>query len=90
VEVTSQDASGSGAEGGGTIAGGGQDSTGATIEGVLSGSPAAQAGLAAGDVIDSVGGHTVSSPTDKASITWTNESGQTSTSTVVFANGPAD
>ena len=53
-------------------------------------------------MIDSVGGHTVSSPDDlssllqqyhpgdKVSVTWTDGSGQTSTSTMVLANGPAD
>jgi S1-C subfamily serine protease len=96
VEVASQGASQSG------FGSGSQDSTGAAISGALSGSPAAQAGLAEGDVIDSVGGHTVSSPDDlssvlqqyhpgdKVSVTWTDGSGQTSTSTVVLANGPAD
>ncbi len=81
---------------------GGQGSTSATISGVLPGSPAARAGLAAGDVIDSVGGHAVSSPDDlssviqryhpgdKVTVTWTNEFGQTSTSTVVLTTGPAD
>ncbi len=82
--------------------GGEQQSSGATVEGTLSGSPAAEAGLSAGDVIDSVGGHAVSSssdlqsvieqyhPGDKVSIVWTSEYGQTQTSTVTLANGPAD
>jgi len=85
-----------------SFAGGGQGSTSATISGVLPGSPGARAGLAAGDVIDSVGGDTVSSPDDlssviqryhpgdKVTVTWTNEFGQTSTSTVVLTTGPAD
>jgi len=85
-----------------SFAGGGQGSTSATISGVLPGSPGARAGLAAGDVIDSVGGHAVSSPDDlssviqryhpgdKVTVTWTNEFGQTSTSTVVLTTGPAD
>ncbi len=37
--------------------------SGATIEGVVSGSPAAGAGLSSGDTITSVGGHAISSPT---------------------------
>jgi S1-C subfamily serine protease len=95
VEVASPDASSS-------MFGGEQDSTGVTVEGTLSGSPAAQAGLSAGDVIDSVGGHAVSSssdvqsvieqyhPGDKVSIVWTDQYGQSHTSTVTLANGPAD
>ena len=83
------------------FSGGSQSSSGATISGVLPGSPAAQAGLAQGDVIESIAGHTVSSPDDissviqqyhpgdKISVTWTNGFGQTSTSTMVLANGPA-
>jgi S1-C subfamily serine protease len=82
--------------------GGEQDSTGVTVEGALSGSPAAAAGLSAGDVIDSVGGHTVTSPAglqtvigqyhpgDKVSVVFTNQDGQTQTATVTLANGPAD
>jgi S1-C subfamily serine protease len=95
VEVASQGSSYS-------MWGGEQDSTGVTVEGTLSGSPAAQAGLSAGDVIDSVDGHAVSSssdvqsvieqyhPGDKVSVVWTDQSGQTHTSTVTLANGPAD
>jgi S1-C subfamily serine protease len=86
---------------GGGFSGGSQSSSGAAISGVLPGSPAAQAGLAEGDVIESIAGHTVSSPDDissviqryhpgdKISVTWTNGFGQTSTSTMVLANGPA-
>ncbi len=97
VEVASQDTAQSGFGGDS-----GQTSSGAAISGALSGSPAAKAGLGAGDVIESVGGHTVSSPDDlssllqqyhpgdKVSVTWTDGSGQTSSSTVVLANGPAD
>jgi len=96
VEFSSQ----SSIEGGG-FSGGSQSSSGAAISGVLQGSPAAQAGLAQGDVIESIAGHTVSSPDDissviqqyhpgdKISVTWTNGFGQTSTSTMVLANGPA-
>ena len=39
---------------------GGQDTTGAAVEGVLPGTSAAQAGLGAGDVIVSLGGHEIS------------------------------
>ncbi len=62
----------SGAQGGfGSGGFGGQSgatSSGATIAGVLSGSPAAQAGLAAGDTIVSVDGQAVDSPTTLSSL----------------------
>jgi S1-C subfamily serine protease len=91
-----------GSSGNSFLPGGEQDSSGVTVEGTLSGSPAAEAGLSAGDVIDSVNGHAVSSssdvqsaigqdhPGDKVSVVWTDQSGQTHTSTVTLANGPAD
>jgi S1-C subfamily serine protease len=89
VELASPDSSASGG-------------SGLTVEGTLPGSPAAQAGLSAGDVIDSVDGQAVSSqsglqsellqhhPGDQVTIGWTDQSGQTHTSTVTLANGPAD
>ena len=91
-----------GSSAGSGITGGGQTGSGLTVEGTLSGSPAAQAGLSAGDVIDSVDGQAVSSqsdlqsaimqhhPGDQVTIGWTDQSGQTHTSTVTLANGPAD
>lgn len=66
-----------------------------------SGSPAARAGLQAGDQLTSISGHQVSSPTDvqdvlggyhpgdKISITWTSQTGKTHTATVTLATGPA-
>jgi S1-C subfamily serine protease len=84
------------------LPGGEQSSSGVTVEGTLSGSPAAEAALSAGDVIDSINGHAVSSssdvqsaigqdhPGDKVSVVWSDQSGQTHTSTVTLANGPAD
>ena len=75
--------------------------TGATVAGVISGSPAASAGLAAGDVITGVGGHSVTSPSgvqsalesrhpgDQVSLSWTGQSGQASSATVVLTTGPA-
>ena len=68
----------------------------------MPGLPAANAGLAAGDVIVSINGHAVASPSgiqallepyhpcDQASISWQDPSGQTHTTTVVLAAGPAD
>ena len=75
--------------------------SGAVIAGTVSGLPADRAGLAAGDVITSAGGHRVSSPSalqsameryhpgDSARIGWTDQSGQTHFATLVLANGPA-
>jgi len=80
---------------------GGTGSSGATIAEAVSGSPAAKAGLTAGDVITSIGGQSVSSATDVAhalvkyhpgdsvSITWLDQSGQSHTTTVTLASGPA-
>ena len=100
VELSSAGSSGLGGFGGGQ--GSGQSSSGVAVEGVLSGSPAASAGLSQGDVITSIAGHSVSSPSsvesvmeqyhpgDKVTIGWTDESGQSHTSTATLANGPAD
>lgn len=74
---------------------------GAQIEGVQPGSGADNAGLAAGDVITAVGGHSVSSasdvrsalngyhPGDEVSVTWTDQMGQSQTGTAVLGTGPA-
>jgi S1-C subfamily serine protease len=83
--------------------GGGSSSavSGATVAGVVSGSAAAQAGLTQGDVITSVAGSTITSPTgvssalakhhpgDKISIGWTDQTGQSHTATVQLGAGPA-
>ena len=94
--------SGDGGYGYGSGDGGTGTTSGVQIEGALSGSPAASAGLSAGDVITSIGGQSVTSatqmqsiiaayhPGDKVSVSWTDASGQTQTATVTFANGPAD
>jgi S1-C subfamily serine protease len=78
-----------------------QDSSGVTIAGVTSGSPAANTGLTQYDVITSVAGQSVSTgtsiqqvleryhPGDKVSIAWTDTSGQSHTATVTLADGPA-
>jgi S1-C subfamily serine protease len=79
----------------------GSSATGVTISGTLSGSPVANAGLAAGDTITSVGGQSVATaqdiaqvlvkyhPGDSISIGWVDQSGQSQTTTVTLANGPA-
>jgi len=75
--------------------------SGVSISGALSGSPAANAGLGAGDTITAIGGRSVSSPEDishvlvkyhpgdSISISWADSSGGSHTSTVTLASGPA-
>jgi S1-C subfamily serine protease len=94
VELSARGSSGSGF--------GGQGSSGVALQGVLPGSPAAEAGLGQGDVITSIAGQNVSSqsgiesviqryhPGDKVSVGWTDGLGQSHTSTVTLATGPAD
>jgi S1-C subfamily serine protease len=79
----------------------GSSASGVAISGTLSGSPAANAGLAAGDTITSVGGQSVSTaqdishvlvkyhPGDSISISWVDQSGQSQTANVTLASGPA-
>jgi S1-C subfamily serine protease len=80
-----------------------QDSqSGPVVGSVASGTPAASAGLQAGDVITSVDGKSVSSaqnvattiaghhPGDKITLGWTDASGQSHTATITLATGPAD
>ncbi len=85
----------------GGTGGSGTTTSGATVEGTLSGSPAATAGLAAGDVITSVAGQTVTDPTqistilssdhpgDQVNVTWTDSSGASHTASITLASGPA-
>jgi S1-C subfamily serine protease len=87
--------------GDGSDGSGSASNSGVVIAGVVPGSAAAQAGLAAGDQITSIAGHTVTSssdiqsvlsnyhPGDKISIGWTDQSGQSQTATVTLAAGPA-
>jgi S1-C subfamily serine protease len=75
---------------------------GVVVAGVADGSPAARAGLSAGDVITSVGGTAVQSaegvssaikghsPGDRVTVTWTDTSGTSHSATVTLATGPAD
>ena len=95
------DGSGFGGQGDGSGTNGSGTSDGVTIAGTLSGSAAANAGLAAGDTITSVGGQAVSStsdiqqalvkyhPGDKISVSWVDQNGQSQTATVTLASGPA-
>jgi S1-C subfamily serine protease len=74
--------------------------SGATVGGVVSGGAAASAGLAAGDVITSLNGRTISSaadlsaalvganPGDQVAIAWTAQAGATHTATVTLGASP--
>jgi S1-C subfamily serine protease len=80
---------------------GNQGTTGVAIAGAVSGSPAANAGLTAGDTITAIAGQTVSTgedvahalvpyhPGDKISVTWLDQSGQSHTSNLTLTSGPA-
>jgi S1-C subfamily serine protease len=73
---------------------------GAMIASVVSGGPAASAGLAAGDVITAIGGHTVSSPSAipalvltkkpgaKVNVAYVDQSGTSQTASVTLGSGP--
>ncbi len=76
--------------------------SGAVIAGVVPGGPAANAGLGAGDIITSIGGHQVTtnndlrsvlvgyeSPGQRASVTYYDPSGTSHTVTVTLVSGPA-
>lgn len=79
-----------------------QAGSGAAVAGVLNGSAAQNAGITSGDVITSVDGLAVSSPSalqavmeqhhpgDQVTIGWTDQSGQTHSATVTLANGPSE
>jgi S1-C subfamily serine protease len=78
-----------------------QGTSGAYVASVQSGSPAASAGLAAGDLIVSLGGQSVDSasaltaairahhPGDRVSVGWINQAGQQRTATVTLASAAA-
>ncbi|MGC4940827.1 S1C family serine protease [Kribbella sp. DT2] len=73
---------------------------GAVVNDVVANGKASEAGLAAGDVITSLGGTTVSSPEalataldqhhpgDKVSVTWTDQTGQRHTADIELTTGP--
>ena len=85
--------------GGGSF-GGSSTAGGADVAGVITSSPAQEAGLADGDVITSLNGQNISSadaltnslepfhPGDKVTIGWTDSSGATHTATVALTSGP--
>jgi S1-C subfamily serine protease len=88
--------------GSGSSSGSGSDSgSGVTIGEVYDGTPAASAGMAAGDLITAVDGTAVTDastlssiiaghdPGDSVTVTWTDTSGVSHTSTVTLIAGPA-
>jgi S1-C subfamily serine protease len=94
IQVASVDSLGYGAGGWGTSA------SGALVAGVVSGGPAASAGLAAGDVITAINGHTISSPGaisalvltkkpgTKVSVAYVDQFGTSHTASVTLGSGP--
>lgn len=78
----------------------GRAGSGVIVEGVVPGAAAASAGLAGGDTIMSVGSHQVTSPSDlqtvieryhpsdKVTVTWTDQAGQSHHGTVTLTAGP--
>jgi S1-C subfamily serine protease len=81
--------------------GDGQSVAGVEIAGTQAGTPAAEAGLAEGDVVTSLNGQSVTTgtqiqeiligqhPGDKVSIAWTDPYGQSHTATLTLGTGPA-
>ena len=77
-----------------------QDSAGAVVAGVVSGSPAEGAGITTGDTITAVDGEAVDSPTalraalqgkspgDGVSVDWTDSYGSQHSATIALASGP--
>jgi len=92
--------SGSGNSGSGNSGTGNSTTSGAQVAGTMSGGAAAKAGLVQGDVITSLAGKNVNSPTaltaimeqlhpgQQVSIAWTDSSGQSHTGTVTLGSGP--
>ena len=84
----------------GTGSGSGSSVAGVSVAGVVTSSPAQEAGLAQGDIITSVNGKSVNAPTDitnaleplhpgdKITLGWTDTAGQTHTATVALTSGP--
>ena len=80
--------------------GGGSGAPGAPVRDVISGTPAEAAGLAPGDTITALNGHSVNSPTglstlmarhhpgDRVRLTWLDSSGGSHTATLRVAAGP--
>jgi S1-C subfamily serine protease len=101
IDTSNSGNAGNGYGGYGGYANGGSQTSGAYLAQVVQGSPAAGAGLTAGDTITSLGGQAVSSaediqhiligyhPGDKIQIGWVDTYGQSQTATLTLATGPA-
>ncbi len=86
--------------GGGSVSPGRPGTPGAAVSGVINGGAAQRAGLAAGDVITSLNGQTVSSagdlgrlmvgerPGNQVTLGWTDTSGQSHTASIDLGAGP--
>lgn len=100
VEIGSSSSSSNGFGGFGAPSGQ-TGTTGVPVAGTVSGSPAANAGLTAGDTITAIAGQSVSSaedvahalvkyhPGDSISVTWVDQSGQSQTANLTLTTGPA-
>jgi S1-C subfamily serine protease len=104
VEIDASSSGGNGGQFGGGFGngygGGTSTSSGATVAGVVTSSPAQESGLAEGDVITSVNGQTIGTPTDltnalaphhpgdTVTIGWTDGSGATHSASVQLTSGP--
>jgi S1-C subfamily serine protease len=100
LEIGSSSSSGNGFGGFGGQ-GGQTGTTGVPVAGTVSGSPAANAGLTAGDTVTAIAGQSVSSaedvahalvkyhPGDSISVTWVDQSGQSQTANLTLTTGPA-
>jgi S1-C subfamily serine protease len=102
VQVSSAGQGPGGFPGGGFPGGapGGSGETGAVVSGVVNGTAAQQAGLTAGDVITSLAGQSVDSPSalskilvvhhpgDTVQLEWTKYNGQAHTATIGLSTGP--
>ncbi|HEY5223338.1 MAG TPA: trypsin-like peptidase domain-containing protein [Microbacteriaceae bacterium] len=102
IEVgSSAGTSGLGGYGSQNGAGSTQSVAGAPVAGVITGGPAAGAGLVAGDTITAINGATISSasgltqalagykPGQTVTVTWTDASGASHSASVTLATGPA-
>jgi S1-C subfamily serine protease len=91
---------GGGFSGPGGLGQGGTQEAGVVVNGVVTGEPADEAGISVGDVITSLSGTSINSPSqltaalgalhpgNKVQIGWTDQSGQSHTATVQLASGP--